>query len=113
MNDNKKPIMIKREDFKQLLKTLPPDRARLAELAARVWDGEQRLRTLIEFLASFYRNEEILRYLLKENLTGRKLWDWMREEQGGSVMRVVQFVMMKLDKDLELKPIVFGKDLPH
>lgn len=107
----KPPVMIKSHDFQQLLGSLPPDRRRLAELGARIWDGDNRVRFILQFLADFDRSEEILRYLIKEGFTGKKLWDWVQGEFSGSVLQMAAYVLMKINKETEIKPIIAGRDL--
>lgn len=48
---------------------------------------------------------EILRYLVREKLTGLNFWGWFREKHDGSVLRAIAFIRMKVHSDFAVRKI--------
>lgn len=56
------------------------------------------------------RADEILKWLIKTNLTGENLFEWIKIEMRGSILGTMKFVVMQIDKDSEIRPIIAGRD---
>jgi hypothetical protein len=63
---------------------------------------------LIHSMERVVRRDDIYRYLIRNKITGLKLWDFFKEHHF-SWLRVTQFVLARLDQ--ESKQIIAGRDV--
>ncbi len=78
-----------------------------------VWDGEMRaLPKLHEFYnLGFFKTDEILAWLVKNRYTGKKFMGLIDGDFNGSLVETTSYILMKLQKNKEQNPVIFGKDL--
>jgi hypothetical protein len=80
-------------------------------LLLSVWDGEGHTLPHLYLMANLVWCDEALGWLVRNNLTGKKFVHWLKYEHDGSLLGAMSHIRMKLNRDLELKPIFHGKDL--
>lgn len=56
------------------------------------------------------RCDEVLGWLCRNNITGKVFLSWMRLEQGDSILKASSYILMKLNRDKEARPLFAGKD---
>jgi hypothetical protein len=77
------------------------------DLILKVMDGDIRLGRLMWVFANHKRCDEMLIWCLKNNLKGKELFEWADSVWGFKFsLPVLQFISKKLDRDLEVKPIL-------
>lgn len=89
------------------MKMLSPKRR---ELMLRVADGDQRSFVYLFHLNSMRRCEDILEWLIHHRYTGRSFVDYVAVAHEGSVLSMARTVVMWLEKNEELRPILIGQD---
>ena len=80
------------------------------ELYFRLMDGNNSVMPIIFQIHNYKYSWEISRWLYENQITGRILVDFLKVKFESSIMRMVKFVIMKINKDKELKPIYAHKD---
>lgn len=66
--------------------------------------------TIAYHLTGYRRCDQIASWLIKQNLTGRTLVDWLKINWEMSMLSMVKYVLKKIDSDVTVRPILFGKD---
>lgn len=67
------------------------------------------MRHMAEILR-YRKREEILQWLVLNNLTGDNFAAWLSVEHGESLLSAMAFVLMKLRNEKELQPVLAGRD---
>jgi hypothetical protein len=80
-------------------------------LLLSVWDGEGQALPHLYLMANLVWCDEALGWLVRNNLTGKKFVHWLKFEHDGSLLGAMSHIRMKLNRDLEPKPLFHGKDL--
>lgn len=80
------------------------------QLLLSVTDGDLRLTPILFQWNSFARVELVLRWCIANRLTGKNLFEWLQLNFQNSIMGPIQFILMKIDRDPEYKPIRVGRD---
>jgi len=60
-------------------------------------------------ITSYRYCDNILKWLINHQFTGKKLRPWMRGQCSNSVMTMVSFIIAKNTKD-KMRPILLGRD---
>lgn len=79
-------------------------------LMHKVMDGNLELVPILHELTRFVHLQKILFWLDQANIRGNNLLDWIRVEHQGSVMSMVQTIVMLNNKEKQIRPIILGKD---
>lgn len=61
-------------------------------------------------LNRFRRCDQILSWLIRNELTGMKFIQWVRNDHGGSILNAGAAVLQKLDRESGPRKIIGGKD---
>lgn len=69
------------------------------------------LERFLQFLASMVRSEEACLWLIKNDLVGRRLHDWIIYVHDDNVIGAVAAINKGLDKYSDLRPVYAGKDI--
>lgn len=80
------------------------------QLMLTVCDNDMRIPPILHQLDCYVRCDDVLQWLINHNLTGNELFLLIRYKYSNSVQGLVKDVLRRLNKDLEKKPIIFGKD---
>lgn len=83
----------------------------LVELYWRVINNVEQVIPIIYFLDQFKRRDEMLSWLIQQNITGMEFLAWFRYICNGSQKKMAQIILKNINNDLELKEIFFGKDV--
>jgi len=70
-----------------------------------VMDGHADLAPLLWQINQHNRQMEILNWLILNNLTGRRLMDFFRGDCQGSFLAVIQYAVMKLEREKETRAV--------
>lgn len=54
--------------------------------------------------------EPILDYLIWRGLTGQRFLEWVQDKHENSFLKMVQHVIMEINKNGSPKPVIVGKD---
>lgn len=76
----------------------------------RIGDGVPDTLPLLYHLDRLTRCDEVLAFMLREKITGQKFAGKVKNEHGGSILEFVKWAIQKINRDLEKRPIVAGKD---
>ena len=82
----------------------------IRELMHDCIDGESRLVGIMHIMTNFVYVEKILKWLVIHNIRGKNLIDWIDKQHSGSVMGMVQFIIMKVNREKKEAPVIYGKD---
>jgi hypothetical protein len=80
------------------------------ELILRFCDDRTDVFPFAFHLNAMVRCDEILRWLIKNRITGKHFLDWVRFHHNYSILKAAAFVMKEIDRNAELRPIIGGKD---
>jgi hypothetical protein len=80
------------------------------QMMLRVADGVRENLSHVYHLDRLTRCDEILAFMLREKITGQKFAGKVKNEHGGSLLDFVKWVVQKLNRDLEKRPIIAGRD---
>lgn len=83
---------------------------RRRDLFQRVMDGDPRTLTILHIFDGFARCEEMLNWLIQHGYTGQKFFAWVKIYHEGSPLGAGKEILMRLNKDQEASPVIFGKD---
>lgn len=76
----------------------------------RIIDGHPNLPLVMYQWHKLRRCDEILDWLLRNRITGMNLFAWLRGEYQFHTLSMAKFILMKVDKEKEEKPILVGRD---
>lgn len=82
----------------------------LREMMMVVADGDPRVIHYLLELNKFKRVEDIIAWLCRNKLTGNNFIEWVKKEHFDSLLDVVSYILMKVDKDVQKRPI-YLKDM--
>lgn len=80
------------------------------EMMFKIADGNVQIFPRLYHLDRLTRCDDVLAFLLRENITGRRFLDCLREEHGGSVLELAKWAIKKINRDAETRPIIGGRD---
>lgn len=81
------------------------------DLILMVWDGDDRTLRHLWMVNNLYRADEVLAYLIQNRLTGKRLVAFIEEDHKGSLLKAMCEVLRRINRDLEAKPLIVGKDI--
>lgn len=73
-------------------------------------DPNPRLVHLMHDISRYKNHDSILIWLIRNNMTGKTLVQWLDGAFRGSIMSMVKHVIMKFNKEKRAAPIMYGKD---
>jgi hypothetical protein len=80
------------------------------ELFFRVIDGDSRLIEIMFHFDRFTHCERMLEWLIQNKITGKTFFDLYLNTFKASWLSMGKWVVMRVNKDKELKPVYAGKD---
>ncbi len=80
------------------------------ELYLRIIDDNPSVTPIIYQIHKYKYSWFISRWLYENAITGKTLLDFLKVKFENSIMEMVRFVIMKINKDREVKPIYAHKD---
>lgn len=80
------------------------------DLMLEAIDGYPSLTPIMHQLSHYTSRNGVLVWLIRNKITGYNLLSWLKNNHNNSVMGMVQFIVMRHNKDLEVKPIIMNKD---
>ncbi len=81
------------------------------DLMLCVWDRDSRTLPHLHMIAGLFRRDEVLAWLVNNRKTGKEFMAMLEGDFHGSLLQTIAFILMKINKDLETKPIIVGKDI--
>jgi hypothetical protein len=54
--------------------------------------------------------DEMLRWLVRNRLTGVRLLEWLRFEHRGSVFGAMKYLVMRVERERKVRPVIAGID---
>lgn len=85
---------------------------RRRELMLKVVNGcsDQRVLTALYWWDQHHRCDDVLRWLIKNRLTGYNLVTWLDEHYSRSILEPLKWILMRVDRGNEMRTI-FDRDL--
>ena len=80
------------------------------ELIRIVVNGNPGLIPFMYQLAHYVKCNMFLEWLIKNNIIGRNLIDWLKIYHQNSIMNMVKFIIKSHNKNKEYHPIILNKD---
>lgn len=80
------------------------------ELMHRAMNHELKLVPVMHQLARYKHCDKILLWLISANIIGKDLLEFLQLEFNNSVMAMVQFIVMRNEKNKEIKSMIIGRD---
>lgn len=78
----------------------------------RVYDGERRTLPILHWVDTHYKHRlEIYKWLIRNNITGKKFADWFYVNFKQSIPSMVAHIVKKVNSDVENRPLIVGKDV--
>lgn len=84
---------------------------RVRDLCLVVVDGHLPVTQLLYWLSSLHRFDEVLEWLIRNKITGKKLVGYFENEHEASLIKFSAYVLRRVNRDLESKPLIVGKDI--
>lgn len=81
-----------------------------AEMMRAVANGQTSLGVLLWHFNQMTRCDEILSWLLKNNITGFELMGFMRFGCGNGILNTAKEILRRIDRDKEASAILVGRD---
>lgn len=78
-----------------------------------VMDGQQEILPYLHHFDCFRRCNEILTWLIQNRLTGKEFLSWVRGHFGQSMLEVSRMILMRIDREKETMPVLWGRDIVH
>lgn len=95
--------------MRERYKTISSEKQR--QLLLRVADNVFDLWPLLEQLNSMRRSEEALTWLIRNNFTGKNLYDFWVKEKSMSGLQVMEFITQKLEKEDGARVLFYKRDI--
>ena len=76
----------------------------------RVIDDDPRVMPIAHQISKYKNSLDITDWLIKNKITGIILLDFLKTKFENSILEMVKFIIMKINKDKEPKPIYAHKD---
>ena len=73
-------------------------------------DPNPRLVHLMHDLSRYRHVDSMLRWLIKNNLTGNRLIQFLDHTFKSSTLNMVKHIIMKVNNEKSLRPVLYGKD---
>jgi len=80
------------------------------ELIFKVIDGDPRVVDVMYHFDRFVHCEPMLRWLIANQITGKKFFELYLEGFKASWLTMGKWIIMKINKDKDLKPLIGGRD---
>ena len=80
------------------------------EFYLRVIDQDPRVMPIAHEISKYKHSLDITVWLIKNNITGKILLDFLKNNFENSIMGMIKFIIMKINGDKEIKPIYAHKD---
>lgn len=80
------------------------------QLMLRVLDGNPELATFVYHLWHYRKAENMLRYLIANDLVGAKLWLFVKQECGGTPMNLAKELLKRINNAKEISSVLIGRD---
>ncbi len=80
------------------------------ELMFKVMDNHYELLDTMHYLSRYKRCDQMLAWLYKSHITGKSLHGWIRIHWRNSLLNMVKFILMKVDKEKTPRPIFLGDE---
>jgi tRNA A37 threonylcarbamoyladenosine biosynthesis protein TsaE len=75
-----------------------------------VMDGDASAAPLLYHLDKYRRADELLKWLIRNGLTGRRFVEWVKCEHGNSVLKAGAYLLMKIEHEKKTRPVLIGDD---
>lgn len=76
----------------------------------RICDGDMRVPPYLYIFNSHKRVDEVLDWMLRNHFTGKNFILWAQGVHERSILEVIKEILMRIDKEKEIKPIIAGID---
>lgn len=76
----------------------------------RIIDEQPGLMPVAYEISKYKHSLDIQVWLIKNKMTGKILQSWLKEEFDNSIMSMVKEIIMRINRDKEVKPIYAYKD---
>jgi hypothetical protein len=83
---------------------------RQRDIIFKIADGNLETLPILYHFVNYKRGNEIFNWLLSNRFTGNQLIALVNQKFGNKLMDAAKFILMKVDKETEVKPIFLGKD---
>lgn len=80
------------------------------DLMLSVWDQENATLPYLHRMQNVVRLNEVLGYLVRQRITGKKFIDWLQQEHGGNLVDAICFVLKKVNRDVVSRGLIHGRD---
>ena len=80
------------------------------DLMFRVMDGERKILPYLHHFDGYTRCDYMLSWLIDNHLTGKNFLDWTQKYFPTGFMDCAVFILTRIDKDKESRPIIIGRD---
>lgn len=80
------------------------------ELILKTINGDINLVETMHSLTRYRDCDRILKWLLRNNIKGSNLSDWIKINHSNSILNMVKFVVKCANNEREIKPIIYNKD---
>jgi len=80
------------------------------DLMQNVTDNSLELLPLMHQLSRYNDRNMILKWLIRNRITGVNLIEWLKIYHQNSIMNMVKFIVKSHNRDKEFKPIILNKD---
>ena len=87
---------------------LSPQRIALAQSVNSGFEGT--VPFTIHVHSHYPRCDEIFAWLIRNNIVGLKLLEWITYEHEGSQLKAVAHILTKIERDKEIRRVLFGRD---
>ena len=76
----------------------------------RIIDDNPSVMPIVYEISKYKHSLDIQVWLIKNKITGKILLSWLKETFENSIINMVKFIIKKVNKDKEIKPIIAHKD---
>ena len=76
----------------------------------RIIDDQPGLMPVAYEISKYKHSLDIQVWLIKNKITGKILQSWLKDKFDHSIMSMVQYIIKRVNKDKEIKPIFAHKD---
>lgn len=80
------------------------------DLIFQLTEGNLKLLPLMHELTQYERCDEVLAWLVGRKITGEDLWEYYTKIWSNRILSMTQFILMRIDRNKEIKPILYGVD---
>ena len=76
----------------------------------RIIDDVPGVVPIVYEISKYKHSLDIQVFLIKNNLTGKNLLSWLKNDFSNSILTMIKFVIQKINNERDLKPVIVGKD---